>query len=427
MTHQLRQMKQSHKYGEPSNSHRILSSEKAKDKKKASTKSSTLDLTRKCSAAELKTIHTHLPSKYCYGVKTKKCSIREATKCPVENWLTNYIQARTDIKDSFLGMSIGCNKGDDAIDTARMSSFNETYDHEKWLKALGPELTEGKMACGENSNHFVASSSSKPKAVKKIEMHCIEPMPDTANALKGAAASLQLDTSEFVITQAAVSLSTGTAFFPTQKRGWFASGKNLVGAEDQTLASCEKNKAGCTEVPLYSMDDYVDKFVKSDGPIHILGIDAQGYDFDVMKGGSKTLDRTEFLEFEYDGYGNWIDQNLNDAIDMLDEKGFSCYWAGHNKLWRITGCWQDYYGRYSDWSNIACVHRERNQELGQIMEQTFEETLKSTDPPYEVKSGSSLAFLSFAVLVPCVLFTVKKYCASKVSRYVCPKPVESTH
>jgi len=156
------------------------------------------------------------------------------------------------------------------------------------------------------------------------------------------------------------------------------------------------------------MDDYVDKYVKSDGPIHILGIDAQGYDFDVMKGGSKALERTEFLEFEYDGFGKWIDQNLKDAIDMLDEKGFTCYWTGDNKLWRITNCWQEYYGRFSDWSNVACVSRGKSVELGQIMEKTFEQTLLSTDPPYVVKSKHTSLLLGVVVFSISLLFLLKR-------------------
>lgn len=366
-----------------------------------------LDLTRSCTASELTTIQTQLPPDRCFGIRTKTCSIREATKCPIEHWLTNYLASRD--SDFFLGLSIGCNKGDDAIDTARMASFNTTYDHTKWLNALAPELTSAKFACGKASDHFVASNANIHHKVRTIEMHCVEPMPQTAESLHDAASQLGLDTEhQFIITQAAVGLSTGTALFPEASQRLFGSAKTLAGAEDQSLASCEKNRKGCAEVPVYSMDDYVDKFVQAkDSPIHMLAIDVEGYDFDAMMGGQNTLSRTEYLEFEYNGIGNWIQQNLKDAIDMLDAKHeFTCYWTGNNKLWRITGCWQDYYGKFHDWSNIACVHRSKSKVLGEIMEQTFQDTLESMDPPYVVQKRSHTPLITMIIMMVASLWFV---------------------
>ena len=55
----------------------------------------------------------------------------------------------------------------------------------------------------------------------------------------------------------------------------------------------------CVDVNMYSLDSFVRKFVKSKGPINMLSVDTEGWDFDVLFGGSSTLDRTYYLEFEY--------------------------------------------------------------------------------------------------------------------------------
>ena len=79
---------------------------------------------------------------------------------------------------------------------------------------------------------------------------------------------------------------------------------------------------------MYSLETYVKNHVKDQGPINILSIDAEGYDFDVMFGAGSVLDRTEYLEFEYHREGNWGHYHLPTAIRLLDGKGFTCYWAG---------------------------------------------------------------------------------------------------
>ena len=57
------------------------------------------------------------------------------------------------------------------------------------------------------------------------------------------------------------------------------------------------------------------------GPVNILQIDVEGFDFDVLFGASSVLDRTLFLEFEYHSAGNWNGLHLQDAIKLLNGKG----------------------------------------------------------------------------------------------------------
>ena len=61
---------------------------------------------------------------------------------------------------------------------------------------------------------------------------------------------------------------------------------------------------------------------------------------------------------------------------LLDGKGFTCYWAGIKKLWRITDCYLDWYD-WHGWSNVACVHRSQIELVG-IMEGLFNRTLGVT-------------------------------------------------
>ena len=125
-----------------------------------------------------------------------------------------------------------------------------------------------------------------------------------------------------------------------------------------------------------TMDAFSDKHMTSNANqnINVLLIDTEGYDFDVLKGAEKTLERVEYLEFEFSSAPRWMEFGLIDVIDYMDEKGFTCYWAGWKKLWRITGCWQKHFAKHQ-WSNVACVNNALKPELAQKMEEVFEGTL----------------------------------------------------
>ena len=58
---------------------------------------------------------------------------------------------------------------------------------------------------------------------------------------------------------------------------------------------------GCSDV---SLESYVAKHVKSLGPIDVLQIDVEGWDFDVLFGAGSVLDRTKYIEFEYSDIGH---------------------------------------------------------------------------------------------------------------------------
>mmetsp|Transcript_52068 Transcript_52068/g.156238 ORF Transcript_52068/g.156238 Transcript_52068/m.156238 type:complete len:411 (-) Transcript_52068:112-1344(-) len=311
--------------------------------------------------------------------------IHRLTHCPIRSWIEDFYRegdggdggddaardadlTRSDEYGSFLGISVGCNKGYDAIDTARMGFGNPNFDREKWadgMIALGMRL--GGICGQRDAPQFELgpgqSLQRRAGSAGGGEMHCIEPMPATFEKLDELSTRLGLKGEGFRTTWAAISSTDGSIAFPNGK----------AGKEDFGLGACDNPKYAnrCVEVPMYSLQTYVENFVASRGPINILSIDVEGFDFDVLFGAGSVLDRTQYLEFEYHFSGSWGGLHLPDAVRLLDSKGFTCYWSGVERLWRITGCIiDDTYNTYHQWSNVACVHRSQSA-LTKKMEDIF--------------------------------------------------------
>lgn len=284
-------------------------------------------------------------------------AIGRKTRCPNPTWITNFYKEEKDIgSSSFLGVNIGCNKGHDAINVARMGMSNAEFDVNEWINAAG-------------FDGFVCGSGDQPEIVfpsRQGEMHCIEPIAGTFTRLANASSVLGYDKKGFVVTQAVVSSRDGEMEFSGM------NGQENLGIHDQR--ACQ-NPSDCKKVPMYSTDSYFDKFVQSKGPVNMLLIDVEGWDFDVLFGASSVLDRTQYLEFEYHMNGPWGRYHLPDSVRLLDHKGFTCYWSGNSKLWRITGCYFDVYNAWHGWSNVACVHRTYDK-LAERMESLFLATMK---------------------------------------------------
>eukprot|EP00986_Skeletonema_menzelii_P002649 scaffold737_cov120-Skeletonema_menzelii.AAC.3 len=246
--------------------------------------------------------------------------------CPKTSWIDKFYAEQTDIGSSdFLGISVGCNKGHDAIRTARMGLSDATIDALKWRDEFHSDF---EAICGADR----APQFNVISAKRKGEMHCIEPMPSTFSELQRVDEKLGLTSKGMVFTHAAISSTSGVVNFPNPD--------TKVGAEWLGIKQCKSDtdvveKANCVEVPMFSLEDYVAKYVKGSGPINILQIDVEGNDFDVLFGAGSVLDSTHYLEFEL-GYA-W-DKNLHvqDAVKLLDGKGFTCYWSGEHRLWRIS-------------------------------------------------------------------------------------------
>jgi len=293
-------------------------------------------------------------------------------------WLEDFLLQQQTYEDSgqqpFLGISIGCNKGQDAIKLARMGTGSAEYDVDSWLDSVTASLSQNltskkeidqNFACGRTKN-----KDSDLSGTRRVgEVHCVEPMPSNFAMLQDASEKNELsEKNGWYLTHAAVSSVDGTIKFPDARPG----------AEYFGMHDCLSNSTSvkCLDVPMYSLESYVAEYVQSSGPIDVLQIDVEGWDFDVLFGAGSVLDRSKYIEFEYHVAGHWKDLSLPTAVGLLDVKGFTCYWAGKAQLWRITGCIFDFYHEWHGWSNLACVHRS-NSLLALRMEDMFIATLKS--------------------------------------------------
>ena len=357
-----------------------------------------------CAQEQLLAVRHQLPPELCGQQQwLQKCSITIATKCPKATWLdhhylelqkrhfanggttrnmsTTTTQQGASSSSSFLGISVGCNKGFDAINTLRMGTFDESINKVDWKAAMehdGVQLHTSVCNQDDPKDIFevVAGSDDHQKRRPYGEMHCIEPMPRTYERLHYSAKALGYMEKGFTVTNAAVSKKSGDMFFPVD-------GKE--GLENFGLATCNNPKVQqerCKLLPVFSLKDFVDQQTqapKSD-PINILTIDVEGFDGDVLLGAtSEVLTRVEYLEFEYNWMGSWKDQHLHDIVQMLDGTAdMTCYWAGIDRLWRITNCWMAYFDVHVS-SNVACVNRRLVPSMASKMEELFEHTLSKTD------------------------------------------------
>ena len=350
-----------------------------------------------CTREELLKVRQHLHPEACPIARknpfTQHCSITQATKCVDATWLDEYYKELLNENDlsPFLGISVGCNKGFDALDTLRMGTFDAGLDKAAWRQSMEGDGELHSSVCQQNTMpQFEVGRSNKRR---RGEMHCFEPMPQTYQKLKESAESLGYDKKGYKVVHAAVSKESGKLLFST--------GNHKAGVENVGLDACKRlsgpeQKQHCTEVDVLTLQEYVASHIDVDGQtrtIHHLSIDVEGYDGDVILGtGRDILKRVEYLEFEYNWMGSWANQHLHDFITMLDGKdnnvgesteelSFTCYWGGMGRLWRITNCWMRYYDIHT-WSNVVCVNRKLVPRLATKMEAIFQKTILEERGPY---------------------------------------------
>jgi len=406
-----------------------------------------------CTLDELLTVRSQLNPELCPTARripsAQHCSITQATKCvDSSNWLEEYYQEvyaiyqqnnntqqqeqeqeqeqeRDTSNDEFVAISVGCNKGFDALNTLRMGTYDSSLSKRRWKRAMehdGQKLHNAVCQQDQTKQFEVPTTNRRDnKLVIRGEMHCFEAMPQTASRLAHTAEQLGYDKKGFRVIHAAVSKKIGTALFETYE----TKEKNNIGVENKGLGNClrmnEKNqKKYCSEVRVLTLREYVNEHMDNSNnarmkqsttgttqqsteqkrTIHHLSIDVEGYDADVLLGaGTDLLNRVEYLEFEYNWMGSWTHQHLYDVVSYLDGSGkiyeaandgesetdsdsdarlsFTCYWAGQKRLWRITGCWMRYYDIHT-WANVACVNRRLVPKLAANMEAVFRTTLSES-------------------------------------------------
>jgi FkbM family methyltransferase len=348
-----------------------------------------------CTAEQLNMIEYQLPSRRCKKTAKQpwqnRCSFSYATRCPKAVWLEEFhrqspnhdgnnninINNSNSVENGEpyqpIAIYVGCNKAMDAVNTLRMLSSDTVFDKDVWRDRLFSNETVSAGNCNQEFEpQFALPNSNPAKLPINAVVHCIEASPITARRLNQTVEELGWQSSLLVVN-AAMGASDGEARFPDQQ-------VNSVGVETISMADCTitGRKRFCKTIQQYKLDTYTSQFVlPTSQNIDFLSIDVEGFDWDVLLGATRTLERVNYLEFEYNWKGSWANQTLSTAIHHLKERGFVCYWAGSSgNLWRITGCWMDYYDiRF--WSNVACVNtrREAVQSMANHMEELFLETL----------------------------------------------------
>jgi FkbM family methyltransferase len=338
-----------------------------------------------CTLDQLKTVRRQLRPDTCVSAIQdpflQRCSLTQHTKCPdASNYLDEYydelqqeylkgIQNNdNDGMEPFVGLSVGCNKGFDALNTLRRGTFDASLSKDDWRMEMTKDGILHESVCVQNITLPFQVSPNIQQPRKGI-VHCFEPVPSTVQKLQSASTHLGYDQKGYKVIHAAVSNTPGKEYFQSKAR---------PGHENGGLDNC-RNDVGnveCdVEVEVLTLENYAKEHLVGNGPIHILQIDVEGYDADVLLGaGNEFLERVEYLEFEYNWMGSWKKQHLYNVIEMLDTIGFTCYWAGKQKLWRVTGCWQLYFDVHT-WSNLACANRKRVPKLATKMESIFQEQL----------------------------------------------------
>eukprot|EP00957_Ditylum_brightwellii_P207145 15351686-Ditylum_brightwellii.AAC.1 len=255
-----------------------------------------------CTQDQLMKVRSQLPPEFCVHTQdqpyVQSCSFTQATKCPQATWLEEYnieLQKMNSTKNnppSFLGISVGCNKGYDAINTLRMGTFDASINKSDWKKEMTKHGALDISVCDQDTASdmfevlppYDTESTPHPHG----EMHCIEPMPQSFERLKQSTDALSYSKKGLVVTNAAVSKESGEMLFHT--------GGLKAGIENKGLDSCgrlneEQREKYCTLVPVYSLYDYFKTHVKADkkDPINILSIDVEGFDGNVLLGATPEI------------------------------------------------------------------------------------------------------------------------------------------
>jgi FkbM family methyltransferase len=314
----------------------------------------------------------------------------------VNTWWDNYIQHKfvenvlplQEIEQPLLALFIGCNKGDDAVETLAKLTGDikvDKYVFNKQLMAAAEargQLLKGRACPDEEDDRLLRHHALGNNRVGKAVVHCIEAMPSTAKLLHAAAKNLTwlAASGRFHVEHAALARNSKVSkiLFPNSKPGM----------ENLGLSACKspKGRKNCVSVPVYTMDSYVkakvvghdQKFSEETLVIDFLSVDVEGNDWEVLGygGATWTLAHSRYLEFEYHRIPPWNQVNLSTAVASLEEQGFVCYYAGRQKLWRLTGCFQEFMN-YHSWSNVACANGALDPELAAQMEAVFMQTITS--------------------------------------------------
>jgi hypothetical protein len=288
----------------------------------------------KCEPDQQQKLQKQLTSDNCFNPQNQWCSYSKATKCHDPGVFKTY-HSYNHVPTEFTAVFIGCNNGIDAVTTLRLGAWDNQYSPTAWFSKLQEGLSDQAQKTFANCFGEVEVTSNKKNdgKVRPAQVYCFEPPSSIVDELKRTATELKWD--------------------------------DKLHVDSNTMATV-------------SLDDYVENNPLGKAPwIHFLSIGSFGYDFTILQRAEKTLKKVHYLEFELTWKGDWAKQTFHDAIDWLMNRDFVCYWPGQeNKMWRITGCWQDMY-KLKSWSHVACVNTKYPDKILQTsMETVFLQTLE---------------------------------------------------
>lgn len=156
------------------------------------------------------------------------------------------------------------------------------------------------------------------------------------------------------LMQAAVSDQRGTATFFHRGGGDVLAG--LAKHPDRHLMNNGRQEDIETTVDVVALDEVFGPRVR----IHLLKIDAEGYDPMVLRGARRLLRarRVKFVVFEYDVVWRTSGHNLTlrAATEELHALGYSCFLMMKAALLPLSGRWWQKVYDSVEWGNIFCGH-----------------------------------------------------------------------
>lgn len=280
----------------------------------------------KCTAEQLAAIRKQInpASMDCVeSVYQQRCPVTAATRFFDATWLTNYYSKAETTADPFLAITVGCLDGIEAVNILRLGTMDPTIDVTAWKTAIGG---------GGGRDQVSISPGTPPRRTGK--MYCVEEQPDKVEAISKAIGSTS----------------------------YASKGMNVLKYEFSSANNLE---------------NFLQQNGAADGRINYLQMETDKA-YDIMSGGKAALSRTDYLTYVMDWKGAWSNygRNTKAVTTLLDKMGFTCYWAGDGKLWRITSClFREYGEAYKYWSHVACANRNLAPTLVDEMENLFNITI----------------------------------------------------
>lgn len=351
-----------------------------------------------CSEEEFKAIVQGMGMEYgMCGMNRRpwynRCPITQITGCPNSEWIDDHYHRTTSVKEErreekkkFIAINVGCNKGYDAINFLRIGTNDPSVSRDAWRNAMPESASEA--VCAQDVGALDYKVPPNADVNEDATVYCIEPVPSTYTALQEAAERTGYSQNLKVLQYAVSENHEMThVLFPNFE----------AGQEKQEIRSCagkskeKQDELKCSPVKMSSLDLIMENehfFEEHDDSdlVDLMLIDVEGWDIRVIQGGRKILERTKYVEFEYNWKGDWMKLSkskmnpLQEAITILEELHFTCYWPGQGELWRISsGCWNTkVYDGIPFWSNVACVNIKHAPELSEQMEELYKKTISNT-------------------------------------------------